>query len=166
LLGVEPVVHLDDVRRVHPDAVHRLDGTGVWDAAPGDLLKLLLVETASLHGVLAHLVAGMLSAGRGVIIEGEGVEPEVIDRLGADARVRCVYVIETDPVVLRRTFVARPSADRFLALSHRQQQGVVEMNRLYATWLRDEAARRGQAWVRSRPWATLPERILRAAATR
>jgi hypothetical protein len=163
---VEPVVHLDDVRRENPRAVHRLDVAGVWDSAPSDLLQLLLEETASVRAVLAHLVGGMGSDGLGAIIEGEGVEPELVDTLGADAPARFVYVIETDPVVLRRTLASRPSAGRFLALSPGQQQAVVEMNRLYATWLRDEAVRRSQAWVQSRPWATLPQRVLRAVGVR
>jgi hypothetical protein len=143
-LGVEPVVHLDDVWRGHPQAVHRMDAAGVWDSAPGDLLQLLLEETASRNVVLAHLVAGMRSDGTGAIIEGEGVEPEIVQTLAAAAPVRAVYVIETDAVVLCRTFAARPSAGRFLALSPGQQHAVVEMNRLYATWLRDGAALRGQ----------------------
>ena len=165
-LGVERVVRLDDARRGHPQDVHRLDGADVWDSAPDDLFQLLLEETASRHAVLAHLVAGMRSDGTRAIIEGEGVEPEIVETLAASAPVRGVYVIETDAVVLRRTFAARPSAPRFLALRPGQQLAVVEMNRLYATWLRDEAARRGQPWVQSRPWATLPQRVLRAVGAR
>jgi hypothetical protein len=161
-LGVEPVVHLHDVRRGQPQVVHRLDDAGVWDSAQDELLQLLLEETASRHAVVAHLVAGMRSNGTAAIIEAEGVEPEIVETLAAGAPVRAVYVIETEAVVLRRTFATRPSAGRFLALSPGQQQAVVEMNRLYATWLRDEAARWGQAWVQSRPWATLPQRVLRA----
>ena len=164
--GAGPVVHLDDVRRGHPRAVRRLDGAGVWDNAPRDLLQLLLEETASLRAVLAQLVAGVRSDGTGTIVEGEGVEPEIVEALAPGAPVRGVYVIETDAVVLRRTFATRASAGRFLALSPGQQQAVVEMNRLYATWLRDEAAQRGQAWVESRPWATLPQRVLRAVGAR
>lgn len=162
-LAVGPLVHLDDVRREDPRVVHRLGDTSVWDREPAELLQLLLEETASLHGVVAQLVAALRPNDGGAIVEGEGVEPELVSRLN-DAPVRCAYVIETDPVVLSRTFAARGPAARFLALSSGQQQAAVEMNRLYSIWLRDEAEKRGHAWVPSQPWATLPERILRAAA--
>lgn len=76
--------------------------------------------------------------------------------------VQAVYVVEDDPDRLHETFSRRSSASRFLALSPAEQRGVVAMNVDYGAWLRAEAEARGQPWVTSWPWATLPERLLDA----
>ena len=73
LAGAE-VVHVDEVRRNHPDGMHHLDRPGVWDLEPSVLLKLLLEETASL-GRPCSLIARVRAAGGPAIIGGEGIEP-------------------------------------------------------------------------------------------
>ncbi len=161
-LGAIDVVHVDDERRNDGNVVHHLDRDEVWDSEPDVLLKLLLEETSSLRPVLSRTVAERLRRGTGAIIEGEGIEPEAIEALVANPRIRSVYVIETDPAVLRRAFIARSSATPFLSLTPRRQRLVVEMNRRYGVWLQGEAHRRGGACVQSRPWETLPDRVLSA----
>ena len=129
-------------------------------------MRLLLEETASLHPALLRLVGQLRENGGGAIIEGEGVEPDVVEAFAEDRHVHAVYVIETDPEMLRRTFAARASAARFLALSPQQQDSVVEMNRCYGVWLREQARRRNHACVPSRPWATLQSRVVCATRLR
>ncbi len=163
-LGVKPVVHVDDIRRDYPEAVHHLGIPGVWGYPAARLLELLLDETASVHKAVSYVVEQAWQGGTGAIVEGEGVEPALFKGLDPRVVARPVYVIETDPAVLRQTFASRPSATKFLRLPPEHQVAVVEMNRLYATWLRQEADKSGQAWVPSQPWASLPERIAQTAS--
>jgi hypothetical protein len=65
--------------------------------------------------------------------------------------VTAIYVIETDPSWLRKTFHARLSGLRFAALSSAERDTVVEMNRLHAPWLPWPADEAGQPWVISYP---------------
>lgn len=86
------------------------------------------------------------------------MEPALVVQLG-DVDIRPVYVIEEDAEVLWNTLATRASGPRFLALTEKQQQGVVGMNRLYNQWLRAVADRHGQPWLFSKPWDTLAARI-------
>ena len=96
----------------------------------------------------------------GGVLEGEGIDPRLAVGLPAD--MSAVYVIESNPKRLRRTFEARTSRTDFGSLTSSEQRTVVEMNRLYAQWLRTAADETGQPWVPSQPWRTLPDRILAA----
>jgi hypothetical protein len=129
------------------------------------LVGLLLEETASLRPTLLTLIERVREAGAPAIVEGEGIEPGLVEVLVGDALVRALYVIETSPDALRHTFSTRPSAARFLGLTTSQQDAVVEMNRLYGAWLRNQLLGRScQRWVASRPWTTLPDRAAAALA--
>jgi hypothetical protein len=154
-LGIDDVVHLDDVRPDHPDVAF-LDRTeGIWTLPIPSLLDAVLRACRAVHPVITELVETRTD----VIIEGEGVEPSLA--AGFES-VRVGYVIETDGAALERTFLDRPSSAAFLALSDAERAGVVGMNRVYGEWLQGEAERLGQPWVPAQPWDTLPERFLAA----
>jgi 2-phosphoglycerate kinase len=162
-LEVSEVVHVDDLRKIREASAGPsfLDTTpAVWDSNHEWLCGSLIASTRKLHGAIATTIDRLLASDGG-IVEGEGVEPS---GMAHHAAAKAVYVIEEDGDRLAATFVARPSRGRFLALSEPRRSAVVEMNRLYSTWLREEADRYGQAWVSAHPWATLADRALAAMA--
>jgi hypothetical protein len=164
LLGLREVVHVDNLsRRLQRDTgPHFLDTLEAPWRQPAPRLTAGLIDwTARLHPLIAG-AAGRLAA-TGGIIEGEGVDPRLAGTWGV-AEVRTVYVIELDREALWDTFATRASGARFLALSPGEQATVVEMNRLYAAWLRDAAAAAGEPWVWSQPWETLPQRCAEAVS--
>ena len=168
VLGLEHVVHVDDVR-------YRVDGSlprsfvettpDVWKMPPAWLRDSLIAETGQLSGVIAPEIEALSTEHSSGLIEGEGVEPRLVRRWTPE-RVRAVYVIEDDADRLHETFSRRASGARFLALSRDEQKAVVEMNRMYGTWLRAEAEMHEQPWLAARPWSTLAERVLDAIASR
>jgi hypothetical protein len=94
LLQCRKVVHLDDVRdgqgRAGP-----FDAPTVWDSTGEQLLGLLLEETRTLHRPLVEIIARTRNERMSVLIEGEGVEPEVVDGFRNEADVRSVFIVET-----------------------------------------------------------------------
>jgi hypothetical protein len=162
-LGLTEVVHVDDVVAVlvADEGPSFIASTpGVWTRPADWLCEELVRWTARLHPHIDGLVTDLLNRGGGVI-EGEGIDPRVSGSWDPEL-VRVVYVIETDPGVLYRTFAARSSGPRFLALPAHERARVVQMNRRYGRWLRTTAETHKQTWVRSQPWATLPERVSEA----
>lgn len=146
------LTHLDDL------CVGGLEGPEHdWTAPAERLLSRLLVETASRHPVVRRELGRPRARQTRSLIEGEGIEPAVVAEF---TTVRAVYVVEDDADHLWKTLAERPGGERFLALTRRERQGVVEMNREYGRWLRVEADRHGQPWVPARPWSDLGERIL------
>jgi predicted kinase len=156
------VVHIDDRRDDIPGAVNYLRTAEVWDLPPTRLIELLLEMTASVGQFLTHLVTQLLDQGRPVIVEGEGIEPQVVERFDRNDRLRTVFIVEDDPAVLWTTFARRASGHRFLALSSERQEAVVEMNRLYGLHLKAAATASGYPCIQSRPWDTLETRVLLA----
>lgn len=154
-LGIDDVVHLDDLRPDHPDVVF-LDRTpGIWTLPIPSLLDALLRACAAVHPVVDELVRTHEHA----VIEGEGIDPAHVSTLGD---VRVGYVIETSAKALTRTFGERPSGPSFFALQSAERTGVVGMNKMYGEWLKAEAERHGQPWVPARPWDTLADRFIAA----
>lgn len=154
------VLHVDDALPAVEAAKGPsfMDSPNVWRRPP-ELLRDDLVEwTAHLHSHVDDRVSDLVRRGGGVV-EGEGIDPRIA-RTWDPAVIRVVYVVEPDPRVLYRTFAERTTGHRFLALSSAERDGVVEMNRLYGEWLRAAADAHGQPWVTSRPWTSLPERVL------
>lgn len=154
-IGIDDVVHLDDLRPDHPDVAF-LDRTpGIWTLPIPSLLDALLRACQAVHPVIVEALA----AWEALIIEGEGVEPSHVATLGD---VRAGYVIETDAEALERTFSERPSGPSFLALTDAERAGVIGMNKVYGEWIQAEAERHGQPWVPAHPWDTLADRFLAA----
>jgi len=89
-----------------------------------------------------------------VILEGDYLSPDLI-RPDDAHRVRGVFVGESDDRAIEANLLARePEAG--------EQSKRAEVSRRLATWLRDEATRRGLPTVDARPWETLPDRVLAA----
>ncbi len=93
------------------------------------------------------------------ILEGEGVHPSLAQHHAIDL-VRFAFVLEPDRAVLLETLISRSVRFRSLPAAH--QRTVAQANRLYGQWLRQQAQRYRQPWVESRPWSTLPDRLVQA----
>jgi hypothetical protein len=93
------------------------------------------------------------------VLEGEGVHPHLAQHHPVEL-VRFAFVVEPERAVLAATLAKRSA--RFRALPVAQQCTVVETNWRYGRWLRQQAQRFSQPCVESRPWASLPDRLLRA----
>ncbi|RZQ62784.1 hypothetical protein [Amycolatopsis suaedae] len=152
--GVGEVVHVDDLR------THDLTASPghSWLRPDAELLEALLASTARLQATLATELDRLSALGRSTIIEGEGIQPDLLHRY-AHSDCRVVYVIEPGEQALWTTLATRPGSSRFLALSPPERRGVVRMNHLYGQWLRTEAERYRQPWLSSRPWDTLDRRV-------
>jgi hypothetical protein len=165
-LGLGPVVHVDDLRGTTDSSGRRsfIETTPeVWRKPTAWLRDSLLASTRELHPAISREINALAGTERGGVIEGEGVDPRLF-RDGATSAAQPVYVIEDDAGRLHATFAARPSGARFLALPAMEQDAVVDMNRMYGTWLREQAERHGQPWVPSWPRTTLLDRVLAALA--
>jgi hypothetical protein len=158
------VIHVDEIRRRLPAAPHRLKAPGVWDSSPDRLLQLLLEETAAVRSALIDMTRGLVRGTQGAIVEGEGIEHDVLTAFDDEPEVRGIFVIETDARALYSTFATRSSGSRFLALAPSHRGAVVEMNRLYGLHLREAAERHKRRWIASKPWATLRDRAEAALA--
>jgi hypothetical protein len=90
-------------------------------------------------------------------IEGEGIHPSLARHHPVEL-VRFAFVVEPDQATLFQT-LSRRSA-RFRALPEAHQHTVAAANWLYGNWLREQTQHFGQPWVESRPWATLPDRLI------
>ncbi len=162
ILGGSPIIHVDDlVQQAEPEGFPPFLHSTVnpWQQ-PGAALATKLIEwTARLHPVIIDAAEALHRDG--LVIEGEGLDPRLIQQWSQSVSV--VYVIEDDRDVLWQTFATgRPSSGRFCALGASEQSAVVEMNLCYGHWLREAAQDAGQPWVPSRPWPSLARRCTSA----
>ncbi|MFD2474491.1 hypothetical protein [Amycolatopsis silviterrae] len=148
----DEVVHVDDLRT--DDFTARRDHS--WLRSEDELLEALLASTARLQPGLIPELDRLSARHTRVLIEGEGLQPDLLHRYHGCLPV---YLVEAEEDVLWTTLATRPSGHRFLALTPLEQQGVVRMNRRYGQWLRAEAERFRQPWLSSRPWDSLADRV-------
>lgn len=150
-----------------------LDGTSgdpfstpdVWLRPVDELFQGLVESTSGIVGELVRLIERHAAGGGAAIIEGQGIEPNVLGLIDPGSDVRSVFVIEADPSRIATTLRGRDSAgaERYRLLSHVEQQAVIAMNVRYNEWLQAEAKQHGLPWVASQPWSTLAHRILGAS---
>ncbi|WP_162834690.1 AAA family ATPase [Amycolatopsis circi] len=151
---IAEVIHVDNLRT--RDVTARPAHS--WLRPDAELLDALLASTAQIQSTLAAELDRLSKRGGHVIIEGEGVQPDLLHRY-AHLGCRAVYLIESEERTLRTTLATRPSNRRFLALPPREQRGAARMNYLYGQWLRTQAERYQQSWLPSQPWTTLGHRV-------
>jgi len=155
-----PHVQLDTLMNA-PEFDSLFDGhrPGFWDQEPTELKQLLVRKgDAALAGLPRWL--GQHSDDRGILLEGEGIQPQFLNDLGDLPGIRLLFIVELDASTLRQTLTERSKS--FRALTALQQDNVVETNRLYNEWIVQEATKHGQPCVASQPWSSLPARLLRA----
>jgi hypothetical protein len=157
-------VHLqvDNIARAATDPRVRRFQAGVddlWSLPAAHLCDLLVHKGEALAAPL-HALIGQCLAGHSItLVEGEGVHPSLARHHPGDL-VRFAFVLELEEAVLFQTLAGR--SPRFRALLQAHQHTVAATNWLYGCWLREQAEAFGQPWVESRPWATLPDRLIQA----
>lgn len=151
-----PLVSVDALRRDIGPSPFRDDAT--WDLPPARLLEVLRENTRIVGPAIVRAV-GTLSDGGGGVIEGEGIEPDLVASLSTSLDVKAVYIIETEHSLIRAALEARPSSATFRMLAAQRQTHVIGMNLLYSHWLREQAESHCQPWIPARPWSTLVGRL-------
>jgi len=162
-------LQVDALRSEEPDpAVNVFAGSAkVWDLEPEILRDRLIQLGALLRPHILRLVSKQLASGVPTVIEGEGIEPSLLESL-TNCTVRPVFVAEVNENRLAETLANRRSAgaDRFRQLRAARRQCVCRMNRLYGEWIEAEALSRGLPCLPSQPWHDLADRIFAAATSR
>ena len=155
-LQLDPIAHACQDPRV------RRFGAGVdalWRLPATRVCGLLIQKGEALAAPLNTTISRYSSSSSTTVVEGEGVHPSLAQHHPVDL-VRFAFVLEPDRAVLLETLTRRSA--RFRALPAGHQHTVAEANRLYGQWLRQQAQRCRQPWVESRPWSTLPDRLVQA----
>lgn len=140
----QPVLHY---WRTHPDAV----------LLPAEqILERQIAVGRTMLPALEAVIANHIQTDTPVVLEGDFLLPELIDRFAGDAdagRVHAVFLDEPDEARLVRNFAERePEAG--------EQVKRARVSWLYGQWLKREAERYGVPVAPARPWDTLLERLL------
>ena len=117
-----------------------------------------LIRAGEALGPYLRTWIDQVSRARKIVLEGEGIHPELIATIRALGLGTGVLVLETDPIRLYQTLLGRST--RFQNLSDPRRHAVVAMNRQYGLWLRERAERLHVPWLNSQPWASLADRIV------
>ena len=160
-------VSIDDCIPVAVAAASPFRDTAIWDSEPDDLLAALRAHTAALAPTVRELVERASGSDDNVVIEGEGIEPQLTT--GWDEfDIRAVFVVEASAQRIRATLAARdsPGGGRYRELPDAAQHAIASMNAGYGEWVRAEADAMRQPWVLSQPWSTLAARMLAATELR
>jgi hypothetical protein len=155
-------LQLDSIARASTDPRVRRFAGGVddlWRLPAAHVCELLVRKGDALAGSLHRLIGQCLAGDSVTLVEGEGIHPSLAPHHPGDL-VRFGFVVEPEEAVLFQTLAGR--SPRFRALPHGHQHTVAATNWLYGCWLRQQAEAFGQPWVTSRPWPTLPDRLLQA----
>jgi hypothetical protein len=151
---------LDSIAQASIDPRVRRFEEGVdalWSVPAAQVCDLLVDKGEALAKPLHALIDHCLSGSSITLIEGEGIHPSLARHHPVEL-VRFAFVVEPDQATLFQT-LSRRSA-RFRALPEAHQHTVAAANWLYGNWLREQTQHFGQPWVESRPWATLPDRLI------
>jgi len=133
----------------------QLDDLEVWDNDPEHLVNIIKQQSFELKPTIKKWCLNEQNG----LLEGEGIEPNTVSELSNIDNLKVIYIIETDSEYLHSTLYKR--AKKYRDLSKKRQEKVVAMNIEYSKFLQLEAVKYDQAWVYSRPWETLHERILK-----
>ena len=151
---------VDDLRRSVDDARVRFfsETEDPWRLDPPTLCLVLRRAAEAMRPLLGRVVETALADGRGLVLEGEALDPRLAARYSSDPRVPALFVIELDSERLMQTFHRRsPSLGR---LPPAERATVARTCVLYAGWLKREGQRRGLPCLPSQPWATLTDRAI------
>jgi hypothetical protein len=135
------------------------DADGIWTLPATQICALLIQKGEALADQLDATIAELAARWPVSVLEGEGIHPSLAGHHRLD-RARFAFVVEPDQAVLFATLAQRSA--RFRALPAAQQRTVAATNRLYGTWLQQQAQQWDQPCIQARPWATLPDRLIQA----
>jgi 2-phosphoglycerate kinase len=155
-------LQLDHIAQASPDPRVRRFQAGVdalWSLPATHLCDLLVDKGEALAEPLHALIRQCLSGSSITVVEGEGVHPHLAPHHPVE-QVRFAFVVEPAQAALFQTLTKRST--RFRALPEAHRHTVAATNWRYGNWLHQQAERFDQPWLESRPWATLPDRLLQA----
>jgi hypothetical protein len=159
-------LQVDALRAAEPSpAVHFVGSSPeVWRLGPEILRDRLIEMGAALRPHILRVVLEQLTSDVPTVIEGEGIEPSLLESL-TGLTVRLVFLVEASETRLAETLANRPSdgARWFRQLRVKDRQCVTRMNRLYGEWIQAEARRRHLPCLPSQPWHDLADRVIDAA---
>jgi len=131
----------------------------LWHLPAAVVCRLLVDKGEALAEAVNGLVRQCLSGPSTTLVEGEDIHPSLAHHYPVEL-VRFAFVVEPEQAMLFQTLTRRSA--RFRALPEAHQHTVAGTNWRYGNWLRQQAQQFDQPWVESRPWATLPDRLLEA----
>jgi 2-phosphoglycerate kinase len=170
-----PWVQLDDFRLTLERAttpaeqphLHYLTAPGraaeVAALTPEDYCAALIAMNTTLARATEIVVAHHVGVGAPLVLEGDGVVPEVAaGRVFAGAptgaAVRAVFLDEPDEAALHANMLRRGRGFEALPAATQRQQARAAW--LYGAWLAREARRLALPVVPARPWDSVLERVL------
>jgi 2-phosphoglycerate kinase len=132
----------------------------LWSLPAAQVCELLIEKGEALAAQVDAIIRRCSASAPITVVEGEGIHPSLARQHPAGGLARFVFVVEPEQAVLFQTLTSRSA--RFRALPAAHQHTVAATNWLYGHWLRRQALQFGQPWIQSRPWATMPDRLLQA----
>lgn len=147
---------LDKIRNSFGHPIFReFDSPEVWDNDIEDLVSIVRQMSIQLRPIIEKWCINTQSG----LLEGEGIEPDMVSKLSYTNNLKVIYIIETDAERLHTTLYGK--AKKYRDLSEERQKKVLAMNTEYSKFIQSEAVKFNQPWVYSEPWETLHHRILK-----
>ncbi|GLV55056.1 hypothetical protein KDH_19030 [Dictyobacter sp. S3.2.2.5] len=171
-----PWLQVDDLRLAFqhsqvalpdPQATRNLyffaETTHVWRQGAEALRAGLIASSRALLPALEIVIANHIDTNAPLIIEGDNILPELIERSRLQPYVengllRTVFLRESDANRLRTNIEARARGTAQFSPTELQTEARAKW--LYSQWLIAEASRLHLPVLEARPWETLAERII------
>lgn len=152
-------------RERHPELFFFLD-RGERPVTPEAYRDGLIAVGRVIAGALDIVVESHIATGVPIIIEGDGILPDIAARIVGtfgECQVRAVFIVEHDADVLRANMLSRGRGIDPNAAHQRQadMRGVA----LFSDWIEREARRHNLPMLAPTPWQSLARRILSVTET-
>jgi len=139
----------------------------VWRESPERLCEHLINVATIVSEALRIVISHHAVTRHPYILEGDGLRPSIVARhvyTDPETRglVRAVFLFEHAEEQIRKNMLGRGRAiDERTRI---EQDTQVRVNWLYGQWIRATAAEHRLPVVSSRPWETLPQRVIAAVS--
>lgn len=154
----------------HPELHYFVSSPGVakesiWKSPPEILCEALIKVGSIVSSALEVVVAHHIKTGDSIVLEGDGIVPEMI--------ARCISSSNNPKTPVSSVFIYEPDQDFFFrkvsgqGQQHRGAQDkvrltIIQMHWLYNQWLIKQATKHNLPLITARPWDTLVNRFLLA----
>ena len=152
----------------HPALHYFVTTSDVWQQPPERLCEHLCEVATEVSNALRIVISHHAVTRHAYILEGDGLRPAIVAKqvfTDPDTRglARAVFLFESDEGEIRRNMLSRGRG--FDQRTRLEQDVQVRLNWLYGQWLRGEAEAHGLPILPSRPWETLPDRVVMAVGS-
>lgn len=143
------------------------DTPNIWQQPPERLNESLIAIGEVMAPAIEVVVANHCDNAGPIIVEGDGILPSLaarplMSRYLTSGQARMVFLVEPDEQILYTNMVARGRAISERTDSELRTEARAKW--LYGQWLIEEAQRYKMPVLTSRPWETLPERVMVATS--